>query len=104
MMCAIVYSIARVSIHQKSLRFTFIVIGFFAPFFALYILYRTLTSEGPTAEEKLQILAAADEIERLRLTKFGGKHSFAAKIKVQYVRTLDQTATTIERVVEKLAA
>ena len=105
MMCIVTYALARISIHEKTLRRAFVVIGMSAPFFALYVLYKAMTTdEAITPEERLQIAQVDDEIERLRVSKFGGKSPMTAKIKVQYIRTLDKTAETIERMVDKLAA
>jgi hypothetical protein len=95
----------RVCVRERRLRHVFTVVGVGAPFLAGYILYKALTSdEVITVEERAQINDAEDEIERLRLSSFGGKFPFRAKIKIQYIRTLDKTAETLERISNKLAA
>ena len=105
MMCIVVFAIVRVSISDRVLRTTFLVIGCFAPAFVAYILFRTLISqETTTVEESEQILGTADWIERERQKKFGDHIvPFGYRWRVEYVRALNKAAEKIERVIERAA-
>jgi hypothetical protein len=105
MMCVVVFAVVRVSIADRILRTTFLLIGCLAPGFVAYILYRTVCSgEHTTPEEAAQILSTADWIEHERRKKFGDHiFPFKHRLRIECVRALNKTAERIERVVERAA-
>ena len=106
MMCIVAIVIVRAAVSEPVLRTTFVLIGCLAPFFAIYILLRTVFSAaGETSqEENEQILKSAEEIEQQRVKRFGGSlFQLREKIKVKYIHALNETAETIERVVVRAA-
>lgn len=105
MTCVAVYALVRVTITDSVLRTAFLVLGCFAPAFALYVFFSAVFSkEKLTAEEAGQISHTADLIEQGRQRKFGNvvlpSHR---RLKMEYVRALNRTAGTIERVIEHTA-
>jgi hypothetical protein len=105
MTCIAVYAMVRATITNSVLRTAFIVIGCFAPLFAIYVLFAAIFSKEKTTEEEIeQISQTADLIEKGRQKKFGNvvlpSHR---RLKIEYVRALNRTAETIGRVIEQTA-
>lgn len=105
MTCIVVYVVLRATVVDPILRSTFCVIGCIAPAFVLYVIVRALFSkERITIDEKDQMLRMAETIESERRLRFGSvilpSHR---RLHLEYVRALNKTTETIERVIEKTA-
>ncbi len=105
MTCIVVYAMVRATITDSVLRTAFVVIGCFAPIFAVYVLLAAILSKEKTTEQEAeQISQTADLIEKGRQRKFGNvvlpSHR---RLKIEYVRALNRTAETIGRVIERTA-
>jgi hypothetical protein len=105
MTCIAVYALVRATISDSVLRGAFLLIGCFAPFFAVYVFLAAVFSKDRVTDEEARLISqTADWIEKERQRKFGNivlpSHR---RLKTEYVRALNKAAETIERVVERTA-